>query len=101
MPSDELRAERHPAVRQWAVPKAAKESTVPVGCRQGGDGAETGASVRAQLKGEIFRVGILGGCGWRGCLWREREFNHIAAQNLNIPLNVPLKMAFYDVKFAQ
>lgn len=52
------------------MPKAAKDSTVPAGCRQGGDGAETGATVRAQLKGEIIEVGILGGCWWRGCSCR-------------------------------
>lgn len=70
MQRDRFRAERQPAVQQCAAPKAAEESTVPAGCSQGGDGIEAGATVRAQLKGEIIRVGILGGCWWRGCLWR-------------------------------
>lgn len=58
MQSDQprLRAARPPAVQQCAAPRAVKQSAVPQGRRQGGDGAETGATVKVKLRRKIFRV---------------------------------------------
>lgn len=46
---------RLPAVQQCAVPRAVKQSAVPQGHRQGGDGAETGAALKVQLRRKKFR----------------------------------------------
>lgn len=58
MQSDYLRlsAARLPAVQEYAVPRAVKQSAVPQGHRQGGDGAETGVSLKVQLRRKKFRV---------------------------------------------
>lgn len=56
-----LRAVRLPAVKQCAVPRAVKQSSLPQGCRQGGDGAEAGDTVKVRLRGKVFRVGFFWG----------------------------------------
>lgn len=50
------------AVQQPAVPKAAKQSTVPLGRRLGGDGAESGATVNVGGWGLVVRVLMVRGC---------------------------------------
>lgn len=62
-----LRAVRLPAVQQCAVPRAVKQSAVPQGHRQGGDGAETGAALKVQLRRKKFRS-FLGGEIISGCV---------------------------------
>lgn len=44
------------AVQQCAEPSAVKQSAVPKGHRQVGDGAESGATVKVQLQSNIFRM---------------------------------------------
>lgn len=61
-----LRAARLPAVKQCAVPRAVKQSTLPRGRGQGGDGAETGDTVKVRLRRKIFRVGGFFFLGWGG-----------------------------------
>lgn len=52
-----LRAVRLTAIKQCAVPRAVKQSSVPQGHRQGSDGAETGDTVEVSLKRrKIVRV---------------------------------------------
>lgn len=51
-----LREVRLPAVQECALPRAVKQSAVPQVHRQGGDGAETGASLKVQLRRKKFRV---------------------------------------------
>lgn len=72
------------------MPKAAKQSTVPVGCRLGGDGAETGATVKLLLKGEI--VSQSGNSGRllvvRAIVGRSLTTTHHTAFKLNIPLKL-------------
>lgn len=45
------------AVKQPAVPKAMKPSSLPWGHAQGGDGEQTGDTVGVRLARKIFRVG--------------------------------------------
>lgn len=41
---------RLPAVKQCAVPRAVKQSSLPQGHRQGGDGAQAGDTVKGFLR---------------------------------------------------
>ncbi len=61
-----LRAVRLPAVKECAVPRAVKQSSLPQGRRQGGDGAEAGDTVKVRLRKKIFRVFFSGGEGLLG-----------------------------------
>lgn len=56
MMQPDLRAAWLPAVLFCAAPGAAMQSAAPRGHRQGGDGAETGATVKEQQWREVFTV---------------------------------------------
>lgn len=60
----DLRAAWLPAVLLCAAPGAAMQSAAPRGHRRGGDGAETGATVKEQQWREIFTV---------SCFLREKK----------------------------
>lgn len=45
-----LRAARLPAVQQRAVPTAVKQSSLPRGLGQGGDGAQAGDTVKSRAE---------------------------------------------------
>ena len=54
-----LRAVRLPAVKQCAVPRAVKQSSLPRGHWQGGDEAETGDTVKVRLTRKTVSEGFL------------------------------------------
>lgn len=87
-------------MQQPAVPKAAKQSTVPVGRRLGGDGAESGATVNVQLRGETLRVGILRGVGAGGesAHGEGLTCSSTSLHNIQTTVNIPLKRASHDVR---